>query len=93
MAQDPVPDYPKQAIRVGVAGYKMPAETGERVGPAPAETSTPLLGGTLGAEIRPVGAPPAEVAPESTPEPVAAAAPEPPADVAPDAAPAAPAAD
>lgn len=50
MAQKPAePNQPKQSVRVGVAGYKTRAETGEKSPKAASEeTSTPLFGGTLG---------------------------------------------
>lgn len=76
------PEPPKQSVRVGVAGYKTRAETGEKSPQDRAETSTPLFGGTLGAhppEIRPVASEPPEVAlvPAEDPAPTPDAEPAP----------------
>jgi hypothetical protein len=58
-AEPAEPTQPKGIVRVGVAGYKTRAETGEKSPKAASEeTSTPLLGGTLGVgAIEPVAEP------------------------------------
>jgi hypothetical protein len=64
--KEPEIEQPKQSVRVGVAGYKTRAETGEKSPKAAsAETSTPLFGGTLSIhppEIPPVASESPEVA-------------------------------
>lgn len=51
MAQQPAePTYPPQVVRVGEAGYKSVAETGD-VPKAPGETSAPIAGGTLAVPV------------------------------------------
>ena len=56
MAQKPAePNQPKQSVRVGVAGYKTRAETGEKSPKVVSEeTSTPLFGGTVPIDAAPI---------------------------------------